>query len=59
MNLNHNLAAAALLTICTPAVAQAATELPYATGSVDAFLRANKAASKQSVVLYNFNLESG
>ena len=33
--------------------------LPYATGSVDAFLKNNVAHQKPSIVLYNFNLESG
>lgn len=33
--------------------------LPYETGSVEKFLEANKAKGVASVVLYNFNLESG
>lgn len=33
--------------------------LPYAIGNVKNFLETNKANSTPSVVLYNFNLESG
>ncbi|MBT4692211.1 MAG: hypothetical protein HOB73_02585 [Planctomycetaceae bacterium] len=33
--------------------------LPYATGGVIDFLKTNKSNGTPSVVLYNFNLESG
>lgn len=41
-----------------PALAQKPS-LPYATGSVQKFLAENKANNLPSVVLYNFNLDSG
>ena len=47
-----------LIFMAMPACAQEAT-LPYATGSVQEFLKKNKAKKSPSVVLYNFNLESG
>jgi hypothetical protein len=47
-----------LLVLAAPAFAQEMT-LPYAQGNVNRFLEANKANKLPSVVLYNFNLESG
>ncbi len=47
-----------LLLLAAPAFAQEMT-LPYAQGNVNRFLEANKANKLPSVVLYNFNLESG
>jgi hypothetical protein len=47
-----------LVFLAAPATAQDAP-LPYATGTVTEFLQANKASSLPSIVLYNFNLESG
>ena len=47
-----------LLVLAAPAFAQEMT-LPYAQGNVNRFLEANKANKRPSVVLYNFNLESG
>ena len=52
------LIALALISLALPVAAQEA-KLPYDTGSVEAFLKKNKAAKKPSVVLYNFDLESG
>lgn len=52
------LIAIALASMTLPATAQEA-KLPYDTGSVEDFLKKNKAAKKPSVVLYNFDLESG
>ena len=52
------LIALALVAMALPAAAQKA-ELPYDTGGVEEFLKKNKAAKKPSVVLYNFDLESG
>ena len=48
----------ALLLLTTTAIAQRPT-LPYAIGNVEDFLETNKATNTPSVVLYNFNLESG
>ena len=50
--------ATGLLLLAAPAFAQEVT-LPYAQGNVNRFLEANKANKLPSVVLYNFNLESG
>ena len=50
--------AGALLLFTVTAFAQKPT-LPYAIGNVKDFLETNKANSTPSVVLYNFNLESG
>ena len=47
-----------LMLLAMPANAQEPT-LPYATGSVQEFLKKNKARKSPSVVLYNFDLESG
>ena len=47
-----------LLVLAAPAFAQE-MPLPYAQGNVNRFLEANKANKRPSVVLYNFNLESG
>ena len=47
-----------LLLLTAPAFAQD-IPLPYAKGNVTRFLEANKAKKLPSVVLYNFNLESG
>jgi hypothetical protein len=52
------LIALALVSMALPGTAQEA-KLPYDTGSVEDFLKKNKAAKKPSVVLYNFDLESG
>ena len=52
------LIALALISLALPVAAQEA-KLPYDTGSVEEFLKKNKAAKKPSVVLYNFDLESG
>ncbi len=52
------LIALALISLALPVAAQEA-KLPYDTGSVEGFLKKNKAAKKPSVVLYNFDLESG
>ena len=52
------LLAIALVSMAVPATAQEA-KLPYDTGSVEEFLKKNRAAKKPSVVLYNFDLESG
>ena len=50
--------ATGLLLLVAPAFAQE-MPLPYAQGNVNRFLEANKAKKLPSVVLYNFNLESG
>lgn len=50
--------ASALLLFAATALAQEPT-LPYAVGNVKDFLETNKANNTPSVVLYNFNLESG
>jgi hypothetical protein len=50
--------AGALLLFTATALAQEPT-LPYAIGNVEDFLETNKANGIPSVVLYNFNLESG
>ena len=50
--------AGALLLFTATAFTQEPT-LPYAIGNVKTFLETNKANSTPSVVLYNFNLESG
>jgi hypothetical protein len=50
--------AGALLLFTATALAQEST-LPYAIGNVEDFLETNKANGTPSVVLYNFNLESG
>jgi hypothetical protein len=50
--------ASALLLFAATALAQGPT-LPYATNSVADFLETNKANNTPSVVLYNFDLESG
>ena len=50
--------ASALLLFAAAALAQEST-LPYAIGNVEDFLETNKANGTPSVVLYNFNLESG
>ncbi len=50
--------ATGLLLLAAPAFAQE-MPLPYAQGNVNRFLEANKANKRPSVVLYNFNLESG
>lgn len=50
--------ASALLLFTVTALAQEPL-LPYATGNVQDFLDTNKANETSSVVLYNFNLESG
>lgn len=52
------LLAGALLLFTATALAQEPT-LPYAIGNVEDFLERNKANGTPSVVLYNFNLESG
>ena len=50
--------AGALLLFTATTLAQEST-LPYAIGNVEDFLETNKANGTPSVVLYNFNLESG
>lgn len=50
--------ASALLLFAATALAQEPT-LPYTIGGVEDFLETNKANGTPSVVLYNFNLESG
>ena len=50
--------ATGLLLLAAPALSQD-MPLPYAQGNVNRFLEANKANKLPSVVLYNFNLESG
>ena len=50
--------ASALLLFAATALAQGPT-LPYTIGSVEDFLETNKVNGTPSVVLYNFNLESG
>ena len=47
-----------MLLLVAPAFAQD-LPLPYAQGNVNRCLEANKANKLPSVVLYNFNLESG
>ena len=47
-----------LVLLAPTAFAQKST-LPYATGSGEQFLKANQAKKVPSVVLYNFNLDSG
>jgi hypothetical protein len=50
--------AVVLLLFTATALAQGPT-LPYTIGNVEDFLKTNKANGTPSVVLYNFNLESG
>lgn len=47
-----------LIFLALPGLAQQ-LDLPYSTESVQQFLAKNRAAKKPSVVLYNFDLESG
>ena len=57
-NMKNILSLLSLLLLAAPAFAQD-MPLPYAQGNVNRFLEANKANKLPSVVLYNFNLESG
>ena len=57
-NMKNILSLFPLLLLAAPAFAQD-LPLPYAQGNVNRFLEANKANKLPSVVLYNFNLESG
>jgi len=57
-NMKNILSLLTLLLLAAPAFAQD-MPLPYAQGNVNRFLEANKANKLPSVVLYNFNLESG
>ena len=57
-NMKNILSLLPLLLLAAPAFAQD-MPLPYAQGNVNRFLEANKANKLPSVVLYNFNLESG
>ncbi len=56
--MKFHLVVISLVFLAVPLTAQDAL-LPYATGNVTEFLQANKASGLPSIVLYNFNLDSG
>ena len=52
------LLAVTLMLVTATVLAQEPT-LPYAVGNVEDFLETNQTSGRPSLVLYNFNLESG